>query len=179
MSLKFSFKICITGEPGVGKTSLIIRYMENKFRENYIPTLGVDFLQKKIEIGENKVPVNLIIWDIGGGYKWKSRLNFYLKGSDGAIVIYDITRRSTFNKLDEWINRILKHAGKVPLMIIGNKKDLEELRKIQIEEALSHLKNKNVVNILETSAKTGDTVNEMFYKIAENIVIQKAKNLKS
>ncbi|MFX1450229.1 MAG: Rab family GTPase [Promethearchaeota archaeon] len=176
MSLKLSFKICIVGEPAVGKTSLIIRYIENKFQENYIPTLGVDFLTKKIIVGKSNTPVNLIIWDIGGDKIWKERLHLYVRGADGVLIIYDVTRLTTFQQsLEFWINQIEKYAGKIPFMLVGNKNDLEELRKITYDQAVSELKKKGINDLLETSAKTGDTVNEMFHKIAEKIIIQKAK----
>ncbi len=175
MSLKLSFKICIVGEPAVGKTSLIIRYIENKFQDNYIPTLGVDFLTKKVAVGKSNIPVNLIIWDIGGDKVWKDRLHLYLRGADGILIIYDTTRQRTFDQLDFWINQIEKHAGKIPFMIIGNKNDLEESRNVIYEQALAKLKKRGINDLLETSAKTGETVNEMFQSIAEKIIIQKAK----
>ncbi|NVM04649.1 MAG: GTP-binding protein [Candidatus Helarchaeota archaeon] len=179
MSLKLSFKLCIVGERAVGKTSLIIRYIENKFQENYIPTLGVDFLTKKIVVGkESKIPVNLIIWDIGGDDIWKDRLHLYLRGADGVLIIYDITRPQTFNQIDFWINKIAINAGEIPYMVIGNKNDLKDLRKVTTDQAISKLKKRGNIELLETSAKTGKTVNEMFQKIAEKIIIQKAKSKK-
>ena len=175
MSMTLAFKIILIGDPGVGKTSLIFRYIENKFKDNYIPTLGVDFLTKKVIVGEKKIPANLIIWDIGGQKKWQKNLHLYLKGADGAIIIYDITRKQTFNNLDEWINNILNHAGNIPYLLIGNKKDLEKERNVSLEDAISYSKSKDNVKLLETSAKTGDLVNDMFIKIAEDVIMHKAK----
>ncbi|MHA1385675.1 MAG: Rab family GTPase [Candidatus Helarchaeota archaeon] len=175
MPLKLSFKVCLIGNQGVGKTSLIVRYIENKFRENYIPTLGVDFLTKKITLGEKNTPVNLTIWDIGGDTKWKDRLQFYLRGSDGAIIVYDITRKNTFKKLDFWIEALYKSTGEIPFIVVGNKKDLEENRNVKLKEAEDYLKGKKSYALLESSAKTGETVNEMFLKIAKSIIIEKAK----
>ncbi len=178
MGLRLSFKICTVGEPGVGKTSLIIRYIENKFKENYIPTLGVDFLTKKIKVGEKNTDVTLIIWDIGGGAKWKDRINLYMKGADGVLIIYDITRRKSFNNLEYWINQVTKYSGRVPYLIVGNKKDLDDLRKVTLEEAMNYLRSKDDAPIIETSAKTGETVDVMFHRIAEKIIIEKAKKIK-
>ncbi|MFX1450228.1 MAG: Rab family GTPase, partial [Promethearchaeota archaeon] len=129
--MKLAFKICIVGDPGVGKTSLILRYIENKFKENYIPTLGVEFLTKKINVGKEAIETNLIIWDIGGQHKWQTKLHLYLQGADGAIIIYDITRRSTFQNLENWVTNIKKIAGEVPYLFVGNKKDLENERNVK------------------------------------------------
>ena len=119
----------------------------------------------------------MIIWDIGGDEKWKERLRFYLKGADGAIVVYDITRKNSFNNLSFWEEKIENNAGQIPFIMVGNKMDLREDRKVQLEEALNYLKNKNC-DLFETSAKTGETVNEIFKTIASKIVISKAKKSK-
>lgn len=171
--MKLAFKICIVGDPGVGKTSLILRYIENKFKENYIPTLGVEFLTKKIMVQDAET--SLIIWDIGGQHKWQTKLHLYLQGADGAIIIYDITRKSTFGNVEKWITNIKKIAGDVPYLMIGNKKDLEKDRNVQLDEAIAYSKTKDNYPVFETSAKTGDTVEAMFHRIAENIIIHKAK----
>lgn len=173
--MKLAFKVVIIGDPGVGKTSLIIRYIEGKFKENYIPTLGVDFLTKFLEIGKDKVGTSLIIWDIGGQQKWQSKLHLYLQGSDGAIIIYDITRQKTFKNLDKWITNVKKYAGNIPYLLVGNKNDLEEDRNVTFNDAENFAKQLNDVPVLETSAKTGELVNKMFEKIAEKIVIYKAQ----
>ncbi|MHA1298368.1 MAG: Rab family GTPase [Candidatus Helarchaeota archaeon] len=173
--MKLSFKVAIAGDPGVGKTSLIIRYIENKFKENYIPTLGVEFLTKKLEVGQEKIPTSLIIWDIGGQKKWQTKLHLYLQGSDGAIIIYDITRKNTFNNLEKWIKNIKEYAGDIPYLIVGNKNDLENERNVDLKEAEDFSKERDKAPVLETSAKTGDSVNIMFHKIAENIIIYKAR----
>ncbi len=178
MGVRLAFKVCIVGDPGVGKTSLIIRYIENKFKENYIPTLGVEFLTKKLEIGKQKVPTNLIIWDIGGQKKWQTKLHLYLQGADGVIIIYDITRKSTFNNLGFWIGNIIEHSGKVPYLLVGNKKDLENDRTVSMNDSIEFSKTLHSMPVLETSAKTGETVNAMFYKIAEDIIIHKASKSK-
>ncbi len=171
--MKLAFKICIVGDPGVGKTSLILRYIENKFKENYIPTLGVEFLTKKIMVKD--VETSLIIWDIGGQHKWQTKLHLYLQGADGAIIIFDLTRRNTFANLENWITNIKKISGDVPYLMVGNKKDLVEDRNVELDEAIAFSKTKDGYPVLETSAKTGDTVNSMFHKIAENVIIHKAK----
>ncbi|NVM04650.1 MAG: GTP-binding protein [Candidatus Helarchaeota archaeon] len=173
--MKLAFKICIVGDPGVGKTSLILRYIENKFKDNYIPTLGVEFLTKKLKVGKEGIETSLIIWDIGGQHKWQTKLHLYLQGADGAIIIFDLTRRNSFTNLEKWINNIKKISGDVPYLIVGNKKDLVEDRNVKLDEALAFSKNIDNYPVLETSAKTGETVMGMFHKIAENIIIHKAK----
>ncbi len=165
------FKLVILGDPGVGKTSLIVRYIKNKFESEYISTIGVDFLIKDVELQEQKGGnTRLVIWDIGGQDEWKQKMHLYLKGADGAVVVCDLTRPSTGKSISSWITDLKKYSGDVPYLIVGNKNDLKQ--KITDND----LKNISKGHVCyKSSAKTGEIVEDFFNKIANLIFESKRK----
>jgi small GTP-binding protein len=163
---KFILKITLLGEKNVGKTSLVYRYIENKFRENYKATLGVNLLKKDMEVDGNGISAQ--IWDLGGQESFKSLRKLYLEGANGALVIFDLTDRKTFDKLNEWLENFKEARGNQPIVLIGNKSDLENQRKITDMEASNYAKDNNMDLIL-TSAKTGKNVEEAFIKLTRRI----------
>ncbi len=171
MDTMFRFKVAIVGEEGVGKTSLILRFVNDSFKDNYIPTLGVNFMMK--DLPNN---TRLIIWDIGGQNIWKAKLPLYLKGSDGAIIIYDVTRPHTFKEVDAWISRIQEIVRQdLPFIVVANKKDLIKERKVSEEEAKKYLNHKKFSFYYESSAKTGENV-ELFFKQIAQILTEHAES---
>ena len=167
----FAFKIVVVGDYGVGKTTLILNFTEHKFRELYIPTIGVQFSIKDLNYkGE---PVKLTIWDIAGQEEFKFVRTEFYKGASVQILVYDITRSESLDNLENWYKDVIKYAGEIPVLILGNKFDLDDERQIDFEEAKSKIKLKsfkNVIGILETSAKSSKNVNEAFDKIAEVLI---------
>ena len=131
MSVNSSYiiKICLLGEANVGKTSLVYRFIENKFRGNYKSTLGVNLLKKDLNIQEYG-DVSAQIWDLGGQESFKSLRKLYLEGANGALVIYDCTKKKTFEKLNGWIKDFKQARGEEPLLLLGNKTDLKNNIKI-------------------------------------------------
>lgn len=167
-----AFKTVLLGDQGTGKTSLILRYIKNKFIGDYITTLGVDFLTKDITIDDFNV--KLVIWDIGGQKEWEKKLPLFLKGTSGAIIVSDITRPTTVEAIDRWRNHVKKIAGDdTPFVIVGNKNDLE--RRVSRQEIEAKAEG---CLFYETSAKTGDHVEELFKTITE-LMIQNAAQRKS
>ncbi len=173
MAQQYHFKIVMCGDEACGKTSLILRYIDNIFRDNYIPTLGVNFMTKDLEI---EPETRLIIWDIGGQASWKAKLNFYLAGTDGAIIVFDLTRPTTFLGVEEWMKKIQAIAGpNTPIVVVGNKNDLKDLRKVSKKEVEKFLQKQKYSIYIESSAKTGENVNTLFERIAKGIVKLKRK----
>ena len=120
--------------------------------------------------------IKLLIWDIGGQSKWRDIRSTYLMGSDGAIIVFDVTRRNTFEDLNTWINDLQRYIGaKVPFVLVGNKIDLDafEMRDVTTEEIKEYAKKQNV-HFFETSAKTGEVVETMFTRSAFDIIKNKA-----
>lgn len=175
MKYKASFKICLFGEAGVGKTSLTYRYITDRFKTDTKLTLGVDIVAHDIEIENNRV--KLQIWDFGGEERFKAFLPAYVRGSNGLIFMYDITRKSSLNNISEWLSiftkEIPEEEGEVPILCVGGKNDLHNERDINIEEARDLALKHDVYEIMECSAKTGENVQKIF----ENITYRMLKNV--
>ena len=146
----------------MGKTSLILKFIKETFSFDLKQTIGTNFLIKDVEIDGNDV--RLMIWDIGGQAQFSSMRNIYFKGSNGAIGIYDITTPESLLRLPGWISTLKKAAGNIPLILIGNKTDLE--RRVSTEEAENLARGLDAMH-LETSAKFGTNVEKMFMEIAK------------
>ena len=164
----FKFKICILGEPMVGKTSLIYRFIEGKFSQDYKITLGVNILTKDYEL-KNYGIINLQIWDLGGQEEFKTLRKLYLEGSRGALVVFDLTNIESFEKLDEWIQNFKEIRGEEPLYLVGNKVDLKNEIKIDEQEA-KEFAEKNNMQLIITSAKSGENVEKAFKELAVKIL---------
>jgi len=163
----FKFKICMLGEGTVGKTSLVHRFIENKFQEDYKATLGVNILQKHLKIDDNSVSVN--IWDLGGQDTFENLRKLYLEGSKGALVIFDLTNRESFEKLGAWIQDFRESQEEKPFCLIGNKADLKDQIVVTEEEARL-LAKEHGVNLIITSAKTGENVEKAFVNLGKEIL---------
>ena len=169
MTTNNDIKIVTLGNTSVGKSSFIIKYIDNRFTYNYTATLGLDFKQKKIKLKDGK-DVRLRIFDTAGQERFRSVSVSFIKKADGIILIYDISNRETFNSIGEWIKNI-REIGKelLPVVLVGNKCDLpEEERKvtsIEGEEKADQFK----IPFFETSCKDGINIKEAFDKIVEEI----------
>jgi small GTP-binding protein len=162
----YKFKIVIVGDPGVGKTSLVLRFTDNAFRRSYIPTLGVHVSDKIFRV-ENAT-IQLVLWDIAGQQKFSMmRQQFYL-GSDGIFLIFDLTNPKSFDDLSTWHQDVQKQLKDRALMgyIIGNKKDLSENLAVDTKQAVN-LATELELGYIETSARTGENVDNAFYIIAK------------
>jgi len=158
----YKYKIVIVGDPGVGKTSLILRYTNNAFRRTYIPTLGVHVSDKIFKIEDSTV--QLVLWDIAGQVKFETmRQQFYL-GSDGIFLVFDLTNQKSFENISNWyfdVKNQLKNRPDLVGFIVGNKKDLIEELQITAERAFE-LANTHNLGYIETSALTGENVDSAF-----------------
>ncbi|MFX0043065.1 MAG: Rab family GTPase [Candidatus Hodarchaeota archaeon] len=164
----YIIKIVLLGEANVGKTSLLYRWIENKFRENYKSTLGVNLLKKDMNItGYGEVSAQ--IWDLGGQESFKSLRRLYLEGANGALLLYDVTNKESYEKLDDWIQSFKKDRENEPIILIGNKSDLKDKIKIKDKDANQFAK-KNNMDIIITSAKTGENVERSFIELTTKIL---------
>lgn len=164
--LESNFKIVVCGDPGVGKTSTVLRLTDNAFMRTYVPTLGVSISERLMEIGDKHV--NLILWDIAGQSKFELMRRHFYKGTDAVILIFDLTNRKSFEGVSNWINDIKKYEKDLIGIIFGNKEDLLDERKITGEEALKIAETLNL-DYVETSALTGKNIEQSFYNVAETL----------
>ncbi|MHA1148840.1 MAG: Rab family GTPase [Promethearchaeota archaeon] len=166
----YRFKVIVVGDPSVGKTSTVLRFTYNAFTRTYMPTIGTSISEKSVKIGNNKV--NLIIWDVAGQSKFKMMRRHFYQGAESVLMVYDLTVRKTFESMRNWIADIKKSLKSSTLIIsfmIGNKNDLEDERQVSREEAEA-LAQELGVEYLETSALTGENINEVFHKIAKAVL---------
>ena len=169
MSTINEIKLIVLGNTSVGKSSFILKYIEDKFVLNYIATLGMDFKQKKLKLKNGK-EVRLRIYDTAGQERFKSVAVSFIKKAEGAILIYDIGNKATFESLEEWIKNI-KESGKenLPIILVGNKCDLPpEKRQVELIEGKDKAEEFNLP-FFETSCKEGINIKEVFEKIVEDI----------
>jgi len=164
------FKIIVIGDPAVGKTSLLTNFCGDKFNYEYIPTVGVNITKEPVTIKDDMgkdITVNLMIWDIAGQPQFYMLHRPYFNGADGMMLIYDITRSSSFSNINNWWSTSVKYGlSSIPRILIGNKIDLNDERKIILPMA-EHLSEKIGTQFFETSALTGENEKSIFQKIAE------------
>jgi small GTP-binding protein len=168
------FKIIIFGDGGVGKTTLVKRYLEGYFEETTKMTVGMDFFVKHVEV-EGK-QVTLQIWDFGGEERFRFLLPSYVSGASGGIFMYDITRLMSLNHVDEWLEIFSSEYSKkysedtLPVLMLGGKKDLEYKRSVKKEEAKQVLKEQNCFKFMECSSKTGENVEKVFIELTRELL---------
>ncbi len=157
-------KICLIGDFSVGKTSLVKRYVTNEFDETYLTTVGVKIDTKEIHEHNNK----LIIWDIAGSAKLDTVKKSYLQGTAGYLLVYDMSRPTTFDVALELQQRICEHLGNIPFILIGNKSDLGDKTTSQQKLTALNQIDKSIIH-LKTSALTGEGVEQAFTALSATI----------
>ncbi|XP_066139680.1 ras-related protein Rab-21 [Euwallacea fornicatus] len=163
-----SFKVVLLGEGCVGKTSLVLRYVDDKFNSKHISTVQASFLNKKLNIEGRRV--TLAIWDTAGQEKFHALGPIYYRSSNGAVLVYDITDQDSFQKVKTWVKELRKMLGRdVCLTIIGNKIDLEKDRVVSIEEAEEYATKVGATHFF-TSAKLNQGVEEMFLSLTKQMI---------
>lgn len=160
---QYKFKITLFGPGGVGKTSLLLRYIKDYFSDDLKKTIGSNFLIKDVELDEKTV--RLLLWDIGGQPQFHKLRTIYFKGSNAALGVFDLSSSQTLLKIPGWVSSIKKTVKKtIPMLLLGNKVDLErEVDRIEAEDLAKRLN----CEYMETSAKTGEKVELAFEKIAK------------
>ena len=171
----YKFRVVLLGEAAVGKTSLVRRYTENVFDEEYKQTIGTTFATKDINVtGTDGTvrKVRLNVWDMGGQSTYRELRRQFMKGASAAIVVYDITRPETFMAMNNWFESFKEVCPNAPVLICANKMDLIDKRMVPHEPGMM-LRDWFQAEYFETSAKTGDAVDNVFTRIAE-VVLEKA-----
>ncbi|MHA1490770.1 MAG: Rab family GTPase [Promethearchaeota archaeon] len=167
----FKLKVLLTGAAAVGKTSLVQRFIKNRFAANYKLTVGVDILTKDVEYKPGEI-ATLSIWDIGGQQRFEFIRSTFYKGAAGALLVFDLTRDQTYTEVRKWLTEIRQFTDeKIPFILIGNKVDLVEDVGVVIdrEEARELAESEGSIYI-ETSAKTGINVDESFTELTRRII---------
>ena len=165
----YLFKVLILGDSFVGKTNMLKRFLNDEFDMNTKETVGVEFGSKNFILGEKEDIVKAQIWDTAGQERYRSVTKAYYKGAKGALLVYDITRKATFDNIDNWLIDLRTNADKdILILLIGNKSDLIDTREISEEEARTKAEQYNIA-FLETSAKTGDNINKAFSQLIEEV----------
>lgn len=166
-----SYKIVLLGDSSVGKSCIMERYVNNNFDEYSEVTIGASFATKDILVKQNKIRFEM--WDTAGQERYKSLTPMYYRNAMGAIVVYDITNKETFMNAEHWIKKIIKErGGECKIILVGNKSDLEDQRKVdkKIEKQFENIK------YIETSAKSGKNIEKIFNTLAEMIDTKNQEN---
>ena len=167
MSYAYLFKYIIVGDSGVGKSCLLLQFTDNRFEAQHDSTIGVEFGSRMVNI-EDKV-IKLQVWDTTGQEAFRSITRSYYRGAAGALLVYDITRRETFDHLTTWLEDARQNcSSSIVMMLIGNKSDLESRRAVTREEGEAFAREHGLI-FKETSARTAANVEEAFISTASGI----------
>jgi len=164
----YLFKFIIIGDAATGKSCILHRFIDDKFKQESTHTIGVEFGSKIVEVGGQFV--KLQIWDTAGQERFRSVTRSYYRGAAGAILVYDVTSRESYNHVSSWLEdaRALANPN-IAIVLVGNKIDLAAEREVTFLEA-SRFAQENDLMFLETSARTGEGVSEVFLKCARTIL---------
>ncbi|XP_024361444.1 ras-related protein RABH1b [Physcomitrium patens] len=158
------YKLVFLGDQSVGKTSIITRFMYDKFDNSYQATIGIDFLSKTMYLEDRTVRLQL--WDTAGQERFRSLIPSYIRDSSVAVIVYDVSNRQSFLNTARWVEEVRTERGNdVIVMLVGNKTDLVDKRQVSIEEGDAKAKELQVM-FIETSSKAGFNIKALFRKIA-------------
>ncbi|KAJ4458442.1 putative Ras-related protein Rab-2B [Paratrimastix pyriformis] len=161
------FKYILIGDTGVGKSCLLLRFLENRFNPIHDLTIGVEFGTRTINIGRKTV--KLQIWDTAGQESFRSITRSYYRGASGALLVYDVNRHETFNHLTSWLRDLEEYSpSNLVIALVGNKTDGPN-RQVSYEEGEAFAKQHNLI-FIETSAKTAENVEKAFTEVAATIL---------
>lgn len=159
-------KILLIGDSGVGKSCLLVRFVEDKFNPSFITTIGIDFKIKTVDINGKKVKLQL--WDTAGQERFRTITTAYYRGAMGIILVYDVTDERTFTNIKQWFKTVNEHANdEAQLLLVGNKSDMET-RVVTADQGEALAKELGIP-FIESSAKNDDNVNEIFFTLAKLI----------
>jgi small GTP-binding protein len=168
MPQKFILKILTAGEGGVGKTTLLHRYVEGKFSAETRMTIGVEFFLKEMEVDSKHCTLQL--WDFGGQERFRFLLESYVLGAKGALLMFDLTRISSLENLEQWLSIVRKGDPNLPVLFLGTKLDLDDEIMVDDDYARSFLNEYNLIDFLKISSKTGENVGRAFDILTRKIL---------
>ncbi|CEP24813.1 SEC4 [Cyberlindnera jadinii] len=161
------YKLLLIGDSGVGKSCILLRFVEDKFSPSFITTIGIDFKIRTVEVDGAKI--KLQVWDTAGQERFRTITTAYYRGAAGIIIVYDVTDERTFENVKNWYEAINQHATEdAQVFLVGNKNDNADLRAVSYEQGEA-LARELGVPFLETSAKTNENVEELFIKLTKII----------
>lgn len=168
----YQYKLVILGESAVGKSSLVLRFVKNTFSENQESTIGAAFLTQTIKLEGNTLKFEF--WDTAGQERYNSIAPMYYRGAHAAIVVYDVTKRESFERAKRWVTELLRNVeNDIVISFIGNKIDLDEssssLREVEFSEAQEYCQEAGGLLFAECSARTGQKVSEAFLEVAKTL----------
>lgn len=167
----FVFKLLVAGNGGVGKTTLLRRYVDGIFDESTITTIGVDFFLKEISLEEGNCSLQL--WDLGGQERFRHLLSNFIMGARGALLLFDLTKMPQMPHILNWVNMVRLHDLDLPIIFVGTKLDLEDFIAVDDETALDIKNTFNMLEFIKTSSKTGYNVNHVFECIAKELMLKR------
>lgn len=160
-------KLVLLGDMGTGKTSLVLRFIKGQFLDHQEPTIGAAFFTQILSLTEATVKFD--IWDTAGQERYHSLAPMYYRGAAAAVVVYDISNMDTFTRAKKWVEELQRQGNSNLVMaLVANKCDLEPKREVETEEG-EQFAQENGMFYIETSAKTAENINELFYEIAKRL----------
>lgn len=166
---EYAYKLILGGDGSVGKTSMVHRFVENAFQTDYKATIGTSIMKKECEFEGLKSKVRFLIWDLAGQAQFKRVRHSYVANAEAGILVFDVTRRETFENIESWYKDTIDVVKDINLILVGNKIDLEDKRDVSSAEG-EELAKKFGLGYIETSAKTGENIEDAFKMLALQIV---------
>ena len=170
----YLFKIALIGDSATGKTSILLRFVDDFFTEDTKSTIGIDFKFVSLELEPN-IYGKMQIWDTCGSERFKSLTTSFIKSCKAFILVFDITRQNTFKNIEQWIKTINENTSPQYMILIGNKNDLEKERQVKKESVINYGKEK-LFNYMEISAKNNNNIEKMFKEVAYQLYSLVKKN---
>ncbi|EPR59731.1 Ras-related protein Rab11 [Toxoplasma gondii TgCatPRC2] len=170
----YLYKIVLIGDSGVGKSNMLSRFTRDEFNLESKSTIGVEFATKSVYLDEGKV-IKAQIWDTAGQERYRAITSAYYRGAVGALLVYDITKRQSFENVERWLKELRDHADpNIVILLVGNKSDLKHLRAVSVEEA-TKFANREHLAFIETSALDATNVEQAFHQILAEIYLLRQK----
>ncbi|EFJ22260.1 rab family GTPase [Selaginella moellendorffii] len=171
----YIFKVVLIGDSAVGKSNLLTRYARNEFNHNSKATIGVEFQTQSMRINGKEVKAQ--VWDTAGQERFRAVTSAYYRGALGALVVYDITRKQTFENISKWLDELRTYGGSsVVTMLVGNKCDLTDIREVSVEEGKELAESENLF-FMETSALASTNVKTAFQNVVREIFDAKSRRI--